>query len=206
MANCKQCCNNACFTIMTILTLGIITAVFSILMYYECHYQMKSVNKTTFYVVLSALIVSALTLIFAIYASCCGKTCAKTTISIIYIIFALAIIGIGIIFLAFQSTIKDGMYKIWNGSLDQQTVKEFEKLFKCHTWDSPFEETTHTCKYFTDNKLSKYLMYAGIFTICLGVILLISVIAALSVFCVNGKHESDSMSQFDRLLGSNDTY
>jgi hypothetical protein len=121
---------------------------------------------------LGALILSVLLLIYGFWASIRGQKIAKGIIAFLYLIYALALLALGISLLALKTklleTIDDFMAK------DVEVRTEIETYFEC-IWNETGETS---CKTMVENVFNRLGLWIGIGLIALFVLLIIGDIVA----------------------------
>lgn len=208
MVSAKTCCNNTCFAILSLLTVGLTFAGVILILVYVLKFKVKEYSQGFYYTSIILVCAGFILLAFAIYASFCGKKCAKTVISIIYILYALFLIGIAIVCFCLSSLIYTSLASIWKNSseTDIESAKTIEKAFKCCTYNISYADITNCTKehseYQTCEKAIKdkvnFPMIGGI-VLGLGILLLVATFCALCIAC-NDKGAEASHSQFDTPL------
>lgn len=124
--------------VLTIASIGLVLlALVAVLVYIETK---ANFNQTVEIIAIVCVAVAGVILLFAIYASFCGKYCALSTLGGIFIVFFLALAAAAICVWSFESKIDEGITEIFEKRESQRTEEE-EALVRT------FEETFHCCGY-----------------------------------------------------------
>ena len=174
-----KCCSSTCFAILTLLTIGLTLAVFIVALI--AYVKFKFLNNTVFIVIIVCLCVSTLLLLFGIYASCCGKNCSKTLLSILYIIYALALGAGGVLILIYQDELGNYLEKIANnGHLTPNEREIIEDFFDCNftnTTDNA-DSSDNDCVEMFKDYIDKYGLIVAIALLVLFALLMVGVVIA----------------------------
>ena len=90
---CCACIRGLFLTLLSIITCGVLFAFMLIVVIVEKTKKFDQVSKTVFIVSIVICVLTGLLLLFAIYASCCGKRCAKGTLGVVFLVFMLLLIA-----------------------------------------------------------------------------------------------------------------
>jgi hypothetical protein len=135
MASTIVCQRGALFTCLTLLTIGISSALFIAVVYYFVDLSFHKAEKSVFAILVVAMVVSLLLLIYGFYASICGGKAAKFSLAVIYLIYALVLLAIGVALLAIKDTIIDAVEDYFLSDTTAEDVRsKFETEFKCE-WE-----------------------------------------------------------------------
>jgi hypothetical protein len=114
MVNCTTCRRGLVFTALTLLTIGVSTALFISVVYYFVSLKVQDANKSIFAVLVVAMVVSFLLLVFGFWSSFRGPPCSKAVLAVIYAIYAVALLGIGVCLLAMKGQITDAVQEYFD--------------------------------------------------------------------------------------------
>ena len=180
-----KCIGGALLTIMSCLTLGVcLIASIVILIVVETQ-DIPDITKEAEIILIVILVITALVFIFAIYASCCGKICARRILSAIFIILAVILLVIAILIFTLTDKAIDEVGKYWETgeNHDQDKIAEIEEALKCCGYDSDAgcAPDTERCKDKLDNQVHKIAYAIAIILIVVVVLLIICAI----IGCLN---------------------
>ena len=189
-----SCCRSLFLTLMSLITLGVIAATLIILTILISEQKIKEVSQTIFILFIVATVIVCLVLIFAIYASCCGGSVAKTILGIIFVILAVILLIFGIVVLAFKNNVLEYIGKLFNPLTqeywDHQSAREvLARFFKCYYvgQTSVDYETDGFCVTVIPDKFEQYDLACGILLIIFAVLCTISAIVCFCYSCGKGK-------------------
>lgn len=192
MAGNFHCGLSLLFTIMTLVTIGVTTAVFGIMLYYFKMIAIQEASSGLYAVLIIGLCVSLLILIYGTYASCCGGKCHKVIISLIYIIWAIVLLAVAVYVLVSKDKLLDTLGGAWDSN--NETFKHAENGLKCHNWDKK-EGELETCKVKITEIYEKYGTPAGAVLIILALLLFVGVFLAFKIICRKTADDGASSSQ-----------
>ncbi|OHT16921.1 Tetraspanin family protein [Tritrichomonas foetus] len=183
---CAKCCTGMCFMMLTLCTLGVTLAIliFATIIYSK----IRTVNETLFIVIIIALCVTALIFIFGLYASCCGKKCSKGVLSMIYLIYAIALGACGVLILIYKNKLVGMLEDVYNkGKLSSDDISSIEEFFKC-SFENKTElvllnETDDGCFNKFEDYVKKYGLIIGIVLLVIFVLLMFGVIMSCRLAC-----------------------
>ena len=189
-----SCCRSLFLTLMSLITLGVIAATLIILTILISEQQIKEVSQTIFILFIVATVIVCLVLIFAIYASCCGGSVAKTILGIIFVILAVILLIFGIVVLAFKDNVLEYIGKLFNPLSpefnDHAEVRQIlARFFKCsYAGQGTIDyETEGLCTSVVPDKFEQYDLACGILLIIFAVLCTISAIVCFCYSCGKGK-------------------
>lgn len=129
-SKCQRFCLAFGFTILTLVTVGTTVVLFS----FAVHYSKKlEVSKGLTNGVIIALVVSIVVFLFAIIASFAAKRCLRGTLGIIYIVYAIFVLGMAIVLLAFKSKILTLIGDAFKNE-NKDITKSIKEGFNCLYW------------------------------------------------------------------------
>jgi hypothetical protein len=145
MCDATLCKRGFLFTTLTLLTIGVSAALFILLVYYFIHLGIQTAEEAVFAILVVAMCVSVLLLFYGFWASACGRKAAKISLAVIYLVYGLVLLAIGIALLALKSNIIDTVQSFFvDKPVDDKVRTAFEKEFDCK-W-TPEPETETDCK------------------------------------------------------------
>ena len=158
-----NCISATFFSILTIGTIGI-TAIATTAIFILVKLKKLDVLSHQVYVGLTvALVVVLLIFLFAIYASCCGRRCAKFILFILYLLYAIAFAALGVVILVKKDAVVNEAERFWLEDKYEDTYKIIEKAFNCECWnatlcgDNESHYTPgHDCQTVLGNDVHKY--------------------------------------------------
>lgn len=181
------------FTVMTLLTIGVAAVVFGFMIYYFKKMAVHEASNGLYAALIIGLCVSILILIYGTYASCCGAKCHKILICILYSLFSVALLALGVYMLAAKSQLMDLLSQAWSSSEGFLAV---ETELNCSGWSVATNNTRPTkCEEVIGNYYDKYGKLGGGVFIVLGVLLFGGVILAFKIICRKNKGDERGSSQ-----------
>jgi hypothetical protein len=131
------------FLFLSILTIGIIFGLLLAALILGQKIALYEKDKTLLPIVISAMVVSLLLLILAVFASFANKRGFRIGLGIICLVFALCFLTVGIIAIVNKNEIIPTLENVWSGTskTDQDIVDILQNAFECCGWNS----TTPTC-------------------------------------------------------------
>jgi hypothetical protein len=132
---CPDCLARTFFTILTLSTIGVTTAVIIFLFIIVEVEGLNLVSQTVKIYLIIALVVSVLILIFAIIASCCGRKCLRCFLAIFYLIFAAAIAGFAVLVALHHDNFVASLDSLWASDASPLPEK-IEEAFECRCFNS----------------------------------------------------------------------
>jgi hypothetical protein len=192
-----SCGVNTLFTLLTLLTIGISTLLLAAVVVYLNTLSFTQINKGFFIGLSIALSVSLMILLYGIYASCCGEGCQKAVMSVLFMIYAVALIGIGVALLVLKSKIEEQFHVFWEKREDHPgAIEALEASFDCCGWDlSDFRVCFNStrrgswCGPKVEDAYKKYGTPIAGGLIGLGGLLLIGTIVAIVFVCKAAKED-----------------
>jgi hypothetical protein len=107
--------------------------------YYFIHLGIQHAESTVFAIVIAAMCVSILLLCYGFWASACGGKGAKYSLAIIYLVYALVLLAIGIALLALKNQITDAVETFFTKKPEEDAVRTaFENELGCK-WNTTTE-------------------------------------------------------------------
>lgn len=182
------------FTIMTLFTIGVTTVVFGFMLYYFKMMAITEASDALYAVLIIGLCVSLLILIYGTYASCCGGRCHKVIISLIYIIWALVLLAVGIYVLGSKGKLLDMLGEHWDANKEKGAISTAEQELKCSGWNVVTPGIS-TCKEVISGYYNKYGKPCAGVLIVLSLILFVGVFLAFKMICRKTTDERGSSSQ-----------
>lgn len=189
-----KCCSNLCFTILTLLTIGVTLGVFIVCILWCYKYGVTKIEEANIILIISVigLCVSALIFFFGVYASFCGKKCAKSILAIIYLIYALGLCALAILIFAFKTQTLETFKKFLERKPDELVI-QLENLLKCCGYDDDYNKTwceteasievkDVRCKPIIESNY-KYAQYAAGVLIGLFILLMVGDVIAFRLIC-----------------------
>ncbi|OHT14506.1 hypothetical protein TRFO_43023 [Tritrichomonas foetus] len=187
MGCCGKCCKGLFLTLLSVVTMGVIAACLIAAVIVCKTENINKISKTVFIILIVVCVLACLLFVFSLYASCCGKRCAKIVLGILFLVFSVILIIFGICVLALKDKIMDSVAKIWDitdKDYDAENKQNIEDIFKCCGWNIHLcvsqMTAEKTCKVLLDDTFDKYGKIVGIILIVLAVLLIIGAILA---FC-----------------------
>ena len=205
----KQNCNSFCFAILTIFTLGASVGILSFAIYCCTYVKIDQAYDRLIIYVIVALCVSILILIFGLYSSCCGGNCSKTIMTVIYVVYGVALFALGIIAFSCKSKVMDKIGDLWKHN--NTVVPDIEKKVGCCGWDNYTQECSETqelCSKLVEDLYTKWGYVVGGLLLGLSILLIVSSIVALVYAFKNNDNpynhpDSNSKNQYDTPLDYN---
>jgi hypothetical protein len=165
-------CKRIIFPIAMLSPLIISTALFLTLFFYSLKFKLPEVGVTFFASVTAAMALSGWLLITGFWASIWGNPCAKQAIPIIYLVYGVILLLLGICGLALKQQILTAIKDYFDGHPGRQRGL-FEQVFNC-SWNAT--NTVLDCM----NELSEtYTQYGTGF--CIGFIALFAILLIADV-------------------------
>jgi hypothetical protein len=181
------------FTVLTLITIGATSGLLITLLVFFVRLHLNEASSTVLAVIIVAMCVSILLLIYGFYASVYGGPCQKAVLSLIYLIFALAMGAFGICILALKKQITTAIGNEWNKGGD--FVSNFEKQLKCQSWDNDSAcnspEPDRCCKHVFEDFYAKFGTGIGAGLIVLFVILMVGDVFAWKFVCEKAKKKDE---------------
>ncbi|OHT04750.1 hypothetical protein TRFO_06184 [Tritrichomonas foetus] len=194
MAFCCQCMSSIVLSIITLLTMGVISALFVAALVVTKMKDLDHLSDEVFYVIIAGSVISLVLFFFGIYASCCGGRCSKIILAILYLVFAAALGASGAFLIARGDEIIEHCRKIWDDSQFVEVRDNIEEIFKCCGYDAEarclITLELQTCHEVIGDYISKYKFYGGIAALALAVIVIIGMMIALANTCC-GRERSE---------------
>ena len=191
---CAKCCRSLWLTLMSLITLGVTSVVLIILTILISENEIKEVSNTIYILFIVATVIVCLLLVFAIYASCCGGTLAKSILGVLFIIMGLILLVFGIVVLAFKNNVEEFIVKLFTYG-----TKEYDenpnarnvlaRVFKCsYIGQSTIDyDLEGSCINIITDAFDKYDLACGILLIIFAVLMAISAIICFVYVCKKNK-------------------
>ena len=156
-----KCCRGLFLSLLSIITCGVLFAAMIAVVIVEKKKRFDEVWRTGFIISIVICVLCGLLLLFAIYASCCGKRCAKSTLGILFLVFMIILIIFAVCIWALRETI-----------------------LKCCNeptgWDTCSDVSQKACRSVFSDFFRKFGNIVGAVLVVLAVLLLIGAIVAFS--------------------------
>jgi hypothetical protein len=189
MVDCATCRRGFVFTALTLFTIGISTALFITVVYYFVSLKIQEANSSIFIVLVVVMVVSFLLLIFGFWASFRGAVWAKALLAVIYALYAVILLAIGILLLAMKNQITDAVQEYFDINPGEFRDK-FEEALNC-SWN----DTNVTCLEKFKDIYGTFGIGIGVGLILLAVVLLVGDGFAWKWICEKCKYKEASSSQ-----------
>jgi hypothetical protein len=183
-------CGKSLFATLTLVTLGTATGLLVASLVYFIEFKVQTVSDALFIAVVIAVSVSFLLLLFGFWASIWGGRCSKSLLAIFYLVYAIALGGLGIVVLVLKNRIITQVGKVFDTNTDFHD--HFTSIVNCTGWS---EEGT-TCLQKVQDFFKTFGVGVSAGLIVLFVILLVGDIFAWRViFCSPSAREELSGSK-----------
>ena len=151
----EHCCQKFILLILSLISFGLVCAAAGVGIWADKKYDLDTLfapdkEVSTFTILLIVILcVSALFLIYSIYASCSNSGCAGFILGVLFLIIAAALVAVAVVCIKFKGDIYDTIGKVWddpnNSNETKNIIKELseELLGNCTTWntgDNPCEQ------------------------------------------------------------------
>ena len=192
---CCACIRGLFLTLLSIITCGVLFAFMLIVVIVEKTKKFDQVSKTVFIVSIVICVLTGLLLLFAIYASCCGKRCAKGTLGVVFLVFMLILIAFAACVWGLKKQVMDWIGENYESKELYLVVPEIVDC--CNTkagWWSPCmveKKMLPACKDKFEDLFAKFGNIVGAIAIILAVLLLVG---AIICFCACSKRGGISYS------------
>ncbi|KAK8860420.1 Leukocyte surface antigen cd53 [Tritrichomonas musculus] len=201
-----KCASGTCFTLLTLLTIGLTLAlfIFATIVYAK----IKTASESIFIGLIVCLCISFLLFVFGIYASCCGNNCVKGILSILYIVYALGIGAAGVVLLIYRQKLPDYFSDAYHkGSLSNSTIDTIQETFNCHfpPKATVLEDQEDCLEKFKDY-VHRYGLICGIALLALFIFLLLGVCLAIRIICKKDEDISNAKSRENEQINTPLTY
>ena len=176
-----KCCRGLFLSLLSIITCGVLFAAMIAVVIVEKKKRFDEVWRTVFIISIVICVLCGLLLLFAIYASCCGKRCAKSTLGILFLVFMIILIIFAICIWALRETILNWVGKHYT---DKELWKIVPQVVTCCNeptgWDTCSDVSQKACRSVFSDFLRKFGNIVGAVLVVLAVLLLIGAIVAFS--------------------------
>ena len=155
-------------------------------------------NNGNFIFQLVMAVFFGLVLIFALYASLCGKACSKIILSIIFIVSDIFILAIAIVLFALQGNMKNAIRNKWTDPAYINDILPIEAEYGCCAWENQELEnrtcgTNTTCRDYIEDYVTTYSISYGVVNIILFVVLTVAII----ILIIEAKNDSKPRTDED---------
>ena len=201
----EHCCQKFILLILSLISFGLVTAAAAVGIWADKKYELdalfapdKDISMFTIALII-ILCVSALFLIYSIYASCSNSGCAGFVLGVLFLVIAAALVAVAVVCIKFKSEIFDTIGNVWdnpaNGSETEKIIDELEKQFDCHKWYNNTEDNRTTCQEKFVGEINPYLIWV-IVGICFAALLFIigTVLAFMKICHKSGNYEMKNSS------------
>jgi hypothetical protein len=161
--------------------------------------EIKGVSKRGQTGVIVSVAVTFLCLVFAIYASCCGKKCARAVLAVCFMFFSLVALSLAIIVWTEQKGILKLIGRLWDDPGFAPFRDRFESKFGCEGWDEPSNSTASdvppeetSCESVISLFLRRFADVIGSTALALAILVAIGAGVALCGACEKSIQGSDS--------------
>lgn len=193
-------CRGIFFTVLSLITTGAICACSILLLLYMNKHNFQDVSKVFYIIVIVASVASTVLVLYALYASICGRSSARITLGIIYLIFAGLLVLCGILMLVKQDDMLVQFQKVFDKS-DKEPFKGIvayiQTEFNCIGFNDLLE---NSCKTKMKDFLSKWGKIIGFGSLALSVVLIIGAIVGFHYACCRHIDVDDDTSAKHRQL------
>jgi hypothetical protein len=135
-----KCLGKTFLTVLTLSTIGVVTLVVTALFVVVRVKHLYLVDDAVNTGIIIAFAASCVIFVLAIAGSCCGGKCLRTFLAIIYILFAAALVVIGVLFATNRNKIVPELAKFWTDP-DSKTATVIQEAFHC----TCFNFSNETC-------------------------------------------------------------
>ena len=191
-----KCLGNILLTVMSCLTLGICLAASIIMFVLVKTEKISEVTKSTEIILIVIIVLSAIILLFAIYASCCGRSCSRKVLGAIFIIFALVIVTMGLLMYFLTEKMLNNIYQIWEDGehSNPEAVREIESALKCCGYNSTegCAQGAQPCKDLLETEVYTRIYAIEIILFIILVMLIVSAVIACLKRC-SGEEKVDNI-------------
>lgn len=203
-------CGKKCF--LSVLSVVIIGLTMLLLIAASISAKSTAVSKydqKIFAVLVTFSIVSAGVLAFSLYAAICGKSCAKVVLSILFIIYDIFILIIGISLLASKSTYMHSFEDVFKeaGKIYEQFKKkeDIERDYDCCGYDindSYGEDCPNSslpCKPFIEKEINTFMFVVGILALLLFILLTVGIVLSfVEAYNIKAADEIEEEIRFEQ--------
>jgi hypothetical protein len=194
-------------SIITIILLGGIVAIFFAIIYVIIQYRLMDYDAMVLIYFIIGLIVSIIVFAFAIIATCTERECLTVFALVLLVVFDIVIIAIAFFGLVAQDRLISWIQGLWTPPISDTTmaiVVGLEDEFHCCGWAELRENctanSTTPCHDVIPDKFDKYeKLIAGIL-LALGIILLIGLIYSAVTICRHRDSEGEATLYTDELI------
>ena len=190
-------CKGVYFFILTILTIGSFTGILGLVLKYLLDLKLNEVLTWEYTTVLVALIASVAFLIFSIIVVFFDNKCLRSFVSIMYVVFDIVILAVGVFLIASQNSIPNLIEKIWKDSPKYDPIRnDQEKNWECCGWNASQLHCINgsyaniTCYSQYEAKFGQKMIKYGWVCIALFFVLLIAIYYAFKLSCRSGSDEN----------------
>jgi hypothetical protein len=135
------------FTLLTFLTIGISAVLFILVVYYFIDLGLQKAEPTIFGIAIAAMCASVLLLLYGLWASACGGKGVKYSLALVYLVYALGLLALGVSILALKERITDAVDDFFTREDPASQVRTtFERELGCKWAAAPGEEAVNCSK------------------------------------------------------------
>jgi hypothetical protein len=202
-------CSYFFFSIVSFITLGGTLALLITAFIFLSKFELLKADSRILACLIAALIVAFLILVFSVYSSFNPKNWGRWILTVVFALYSLGIVAIGIIALAFLSKVLKSLGDLWkdpDASPNQVIIGSIEHGFNCCGWNSSRVNCTvnpaRTCEDIVTQEFKKYVNWVGSLLLVVGVVLMIAAIFACRVLLRSGQdsdHDAPDLSHGSQL-------
>ena len=199
--SCCECLTATVFAVLSVLTTGL-TAALTIGAFVLIKVKKIDILSDALHIgMILGVVAVTLAFLFSIWASCCGKRCAKGALGLIFVVFAAAFTALGIAMLLQRGSIKERASTFWQKPEATAHVYEvLEDAFKCSCFNEavhPSEETCDpekpTCEAAIGDALDKYGVIVAGCALGVSALMLVGAGLAFSIACCKKDESSEGI-------------
>jgi hypothetical protein len=183
---CASCSAGALFTLLTVCSVGLTTGAVVALYVWLTINHVQNISSGVNIGFIVAIVVSVAFLCFAVYASCCGRRCARGLLGLCFLLYTAAF---GALALGVALDDRDARWVIdhgrrfWDSKADFPHVAEnIEAAFGCCGWDTACQQKRGCHQAITDwYEDNKWVIFGAVTGIA--VLMLVGVVCAFVSAC-----------------------
>jgi hypothetical protein len=180
-----ECFGKLFFTILTLGSIGVTTAVVVALFVVFQINRFNLISDSFNIGLIVSVCVSVVIFCFAIYASCCGKTCSRVTLGLIYLVYAAALATLAGLLFGGHDKLLDETEKLWTGTPEERKVAgDLEEAFDCKCWNASIclnqsdTPTDPPCQKRIKDAVEKYWHPMAVAFVVFAVVMLVGMVVA----------------------------
>jgi hypothetical protein len=189
MSSFGQCCRKFYFLVLSIVGLGVVLAILIAGLVLGLKLQLfKADGKLVIYFIV-ATVITVLIFLFSVWISCHPSRRARIILAIFFLVYALAIVALGVLAFLIKNSIVDDIASLWDGT-DEATetaVNALEDAFKCCGWNATRENCTaksnESCNVSITDAIQNYWPIGAGVLLAFGVLLVIAIGVAFKLTC-----------------------